>query len=409
VSTGTEVRLRYLASIRVSNVDKKSVEGQVPVQLCNYTDVYYNEVITGDLPFMKATATLEQIQEFTLRAGDVLITKDSETPNDIAVAARIDRSAAGVVCGYHLALLRPISERVASRYLLWSLISKTARSQFSAVATGITRFGLRTDAIGDVRLTVHELDRQQEIANFLDSETARINRLITKKQLMVRLLLERRSGLIELAIRDAVAAHGEAPLKFFAREVTVGIVVTPSAWYASQGVPALRGINVSPGHIDLNDLVYLTPEGHALHRKSELHPGDVVVVRTGQAGAAAVVPTELDGANCIDLLVVRPGPELDSKFLEYVLNSDWTQKHVERYAVGTIQAHFNVSAMKALPTPRVVLEAQRAIVHRLDQATSRLDLLVGRLRRQIGLLKEHREALITAAVTGQLEIPEAAT
>ena len=80
-----------------SNVDKKSYESEIPITLCNYTDVYYNEAIIAGMDFMPATASTEQIAKFTLRAGDTIITKDAETADDIAsaaYAATISRSSA---------------------------------------------------------------------------------------------------------------------------------------------------------------------------------------------------------------------------------------------------------------------------------------------------------------------------
>jgi len=77
---GATVPLKSVAEIRVSNVDKKSVDGQVPVRLCNYTDVYHRSAIQADQEFMAATATTEQLTAFRLLPGDVVITKDSETP-----------------------------------------------------------------------------------------------------------------------------------------------------------------------------------------------------------------------------------------------------------------------------------------------------------------------------------------
>ena len=92
-------RLRFLADIRPSGVDKHSLDGELPIRLCNYVDVYKNDRITDALAFLEATATPAEIERFALRAGDVLITKDSETPDDIAAAALVEPSAAGVVCG----------------------------------------------------------------------------------------------------------------------------------------------------------------------------------------------------------------------------------------------------------------------------------------------------------------------
>jgi type I restriction enzyme S subunit len=398
-------RLKHLASIAVSNVDKKTVSDERSVRLCNYTDVYYNERITAELPFMEATASADQIASFGLRADDVLLTKDSETPDDIAVAAYVVADLPDVVCGYHLALLRP-SQEVDGRYLFWALGSRSSREQFSASANGITRFGLRYDSFGEVLVPLPPIATQRAIADYLDQETARIDALIEKKGKLVSLLQSRVETVVENHIRQLVEEYGSTPLKYAVRRVEVGIVITPSVWYGDEGgVPALRGLNVQPGRIDVTDLVYLTEEGHEVHRKSVLRQGDVVVVRTGQAGAAAVVPSELDGCNCIDLVIVRPSPELVPQFLEYVLNSDWTQKHVEEYSVGTIQSHFNVGAMKQLPIPLPPLGRQSQEVEKLGTERAAIEELKECLTRQIDLLTEHRQALITAAVTGELEIP----
>jgi type I restriction enzyme, S subunit len=92
-------RLKTFASVQLSNVDKHSLEGQVPVKLCNYVDVYNNERINGAIDFMAATATPEQVRRFSLRTGDVLITKDSESWTDIAVPAVITEDLPEVFVG----------------------------------------------------------------------------------------------------------------------------------------------------------------------------------------------------------------------------------------------------------------------------------------------------------------------
>lgn len=102
-------KLKFIARNSPSNVDKKSKTGEISVQLCNYTDVYYSEAIEAGTDFMKASATQEQIEKFTLRAGDTIITKDSEDPTDIAVPAFVPKDLDGVVCGYHLSVIRPLN------------------------------------------------------------------------------------------------------------------------------------------------------------------------------------------------------------------------------------------------------------------------------------------------------------
>ena len=100
-------RLDAVADVLFSNVDKHTIEGEVPVRLCNYVDVYNNERITGALDFMEASAEPREIKKFQIRPGDTLATKDSEEPDDIAIPALVVEELPGVLCGYHLALIRP--------------------------------------------------------------------------------------------------------------------------------------------------------------------------------------------------------------------------------------------------------------------------------------------------------------
>lgn len=95
-------KLKHVASVRFSSVDKKTEVGEIPVRLCNYTDVYHRDAIFDDPEFMQASATIAEIGRHTLKKGDVLITKDSEEWNDIAVPAYVTNDMPGVVCGYHL-------------------------------------------------------------------------------------------------------------------------------------------------------------------------------------------------------------------------------------------------------------------------------------------------------------------
>ena len=111
-------RLRNVADMRVSNVDKHIKEDEHSVRLCNYVDVYKNDYISEQMDFMQATATTEEIERFRLQRNDVLITKDSEAWDDIGVPALVTEPASDLISGYHLALLRPRSDKVTGAYLL---------------------------------------------------------------------------------------------------------------------------------------------------------------------------------------------------------------------------------------------------------------------------------------------------
>lgn len=206
-------RLRYVADIRVSNVDKKSVDGQRQVLLCNYTDVYYNDFITSGLPFMAATATDDQIAQFQIRRGDTLITKDSETPDDIGIPAFVAEDLPGVLCGYHLAIVRPRHKVLHPRFLFWVLASSWSRARLGSEANGITRFGLRTESFLNAPVPLPPLPVQRAIADYLDAETARIDALIARiggdktspPRSLTGLLLEKRQALITAAVTGELA------------------------------------------------------------------------------------------------------------------------------------------------------------------------------------------------------------
>lgn len=203
------IRLKHVASVRTSNVDKLTEDAEIPVRLVNYVDVYYNERLTPELPLLKATASVTELARFSLHPGDVLITKDSETADDIGVAAYVESASPDMVCGYHLSIIRR-RDVLAGRYLYYALTGNHARSQLSIDATGVTRFGLRSDSIRNLVVHVPSLSRQRAIADFLDTETARIDTLVAKIARTVELLQERRSALITAAVTGEINVDGSS-------------------------------------------------------------------------------------------------------------------------------------------------------------------------------------------------------
>lgn len=133
-----EVRkLKYLANCFPSNVDKHTKEVEKKVRLCNYTDVYKNDFIINNMKFMIASATNEQIEKFILLKGDVIITKDSETANDIAIPAFVIDELENVICGYHLSIIRSY-DNMDSKYVFRLFQHKKFNSQLEICSNGVT-------------------------------------------------------------------------------------------------------------------------------------------------------------------------------------------------------------------------------------------------------------------------------
>ena len=154
-----KVVLGDVVTLQLSSVDKKSKANEHAVRLCNYMDVYSNNFIRRDMDFMSATATDREISNCSLLSGDVIITKDSEKHDDIGVPALVREDIPDLVCGYHLAILRPDTSELDGVYLFYALTADDAQRQFHSYANGITRFGLRKADIGLVEIPLPPTDR----------------------------------------------------------------------------------------------------------------------------------------------------------------------------------------------------------------------------------------------------------
>lgn len=178
------IYLNDAVKVIFSTVDKKIYPNQKTVRLCNYTDVYYNRYITNNLELMTSTADLNEIRKFKLVKGDVVITKDSETPNDIGVPAVIAEELDNVVCGYHLAILRPNSE-FDSIFLAQQLLTHGVRKQFYRYSNGATRFGLGTEEVKKIIVLKPPIREQQRIAEIVRASDNAVAMLQAKQKALV--------------------------------------------------------------------------------------------------------------------------------------------------------------------------------------------------------------------------------
>lgn len=157
-----------------------------------------------------------------------------------------------------------------------------------------------------------------------------------------------------------------------ANDVTVGHVGPMAAEYVDAGVPFLRSLNIEPHRIDTAGIKFVTPEFHASLKKSALRPGDVVTVRTGKPGATAVIPDSLPEANCSDVVITRPGPHLDARWLSYYINGI-AAGYIASRLVGAVQQHFNVGSAKEMVLALPPLGEQRGIAATLGVLDDKIE------------------------------------
>ena len=171
-----KVKLVDACDVIVSSVDKKTFDEEFSVKLCNYTDVYYNSTIDSRIDFMAATAKAPEIEKFSICEGDVIITKDSETPDDIGVPAYVEETINNLLCGYHLTILRP-KKQMMGKYLYYALTSPRSKYEFYRFANGITRFGLTAESYQKIKIALPLLHEQIRIVNILDTAQKEIEAL----------------------------------------------------------------------------------------------------------------------------------------------------------------------------------------------------------------------------------------
>lgn len=267
---------------------------------------------------------------------------------------------------------------------------------------------------------------QDAIVAFLEAKERDIQTFIANKRRTIELLKEQKTALINRAVTrglnpkaplkpSGIPWIGETPkhwtlkkLKFCVPAITVGIVVTPAKYYEPEGIPCLRSLNISSGKICGDEMVFISSSSNDLHSKSKIYEGDVVVVRTGRTGIAAIVTKEYDGANCIDLLIVRRSSRLLPEYLLRFLNS-WTASiQVLLDSVGAIQSHYNTATLAEMLVPLPPIEEQQQIISQIAGASAEAEVAIRTAEREIALMDEYRTALIAAAVTGKIDVRPAA-
>ena len=424
-------RLRNVAEMRVSNIDKHTRDDELPVRLCNYVDVYKHDRIRSDMPFMRATATKSEIGRFRLLTGDVLITKDSEAWNDIGVPALVTDSAEDLVSGYHLALLRPIPGRLTGEYLLRVLQSTALQYQFHVRANGVTRYGLAHCAIKSALLPIAPLAEQAAISRFLNHADRRIRRYTRTKQNLIKLLEEQKQAIIHRAVTrgldpsvrlkpSGVEWLGDVPEHWEVVRLGRFVEVITGFPFKSQGftqrpedVRLLRGVNISPEMIRWTDVVRWPQSERDKYRGFELRVGDIALgmdrplIRSGTR-VATVRESDVPALLLQRVARIRAVRGLRGDFLLLVLAGKLFGDYLAPIFTGITVPHLSPDQIKSFLFAMPTDDVQKDIVRWAAERTREICAAVVDAEREISLLREYRTRLISDVVTGKLDVRAAA-
>lgn len=339
--------------------------------LANIND-YFQSARDGELPYVAGPH---------IGIGDATITRYGSTADDdfpptfkrkfqtddvllhsrgIEKLATVDRAG---VTGEKLFVLRSKDETILSQqFVVWLLQSPAARRHLRDNFTGSVNKFLNWKPLAAMKIDLPPVDEQRRIANLLWT--------LDLHKSSVEAVSASLGTAADRLVADELRQHEDSsvPLPKLIDEMKVGVVVKPAQYYTDEpsGVPALRGLNIKPGGFVLDDLVHFNHQSATDLSKSTLRRGDVVIVRTGRPGDAAVVTAETEGYNCIDLIITRPGKGILPDFFALYLNSSYGRAQIARLSAGTAQQHFNLGALKKLTIPSLSVLEQGEIMARVD-------------------------------------------
>lgn len=390
---------------------------------------------SSGVPFIRS----QNVHDQGLRLDDIVYI-DEETDREMAwsrvrpldVLINITGASIGRSCqisaefgranvNQHVCVIRLDKAAEASDWVAWFMKSPSSKEQVQVSQTGAAREGLNFEQLAGFYLCMPPLNERKVITAFLDHETARIDALIEEQQRLIELLKEKRQAVISHAVTkgldptvpmkdSGVEWLGEVPahwvrkrLKNISPFITVGIVVNPSDYVADEGLPFLYGGEVKEGFIEVDKARKISPEHSRKNRKTMLEAGDIVTMRVGYPGLTAVVPPECAGGNCASVMLVKRG-QYDSRWLCAVMNSRLVRQQVEVVQYGAAQKQFNIADAIEFWMFEPPIEEQSKIAEFIDGQSSVFNALMEESEKSMLLLKERRSALVSAAVTGKIDV-----
>lgn len=415
-------KLKDLADIRVSNVDKKVQANEKAVKLCNYMDVYSNEYISSRIQFMEGSASTAEIERFGLKCGDVIITKDSETPDDIGIPTVIVEAIDDLVCGYHLALIRPNTDQLDPIYLAKQLSTSHVARYFALHASGSTRYGLPISVIESTEIPTPPKPEQTKIAEIL----SKVDRAIEQTEALIAKHRRIKTGLMQDLLTCGIDEKGhlrsERTHKF--KDSPLGRI--PVEWevlslgevaaitrlagyeYSTYWLPVengeiitLRGYNIGKNKIIERDLERISDRLSQRLIRSRLFKGDVVFPCVGSIGNAALIREDDRYHINQNIAKITPGSQVEGSYLVHYLMSELCRIEIDRFNASSSQPNVLVGSLRQFRVPIPSdLKEQRSIAEKLNCHDAATDQESERLAK----LRALKTALIQDLLTGKRRV-----
>jgi type I restriction enzyme S subunit len=315
------------------------------------------------------------------------------------------------------------------RYMHYLFRSSPYVAAYARISKGVrpNQWDLDPQQHSRLPVIVPPADQQRRIADYLDAQTSKIDALIGKQERLIETLTERRQAVISRAVAKGLDANvpmkdsgiewlGNVPASWrvlklgFVTDVLTGFPFKSDQYSTNQAdTRLLRGVNVNPGTFVWNDVVFWPRDDTASHSLYALRSGDLVLGLDRPIVAAGTRLAKITAVDLPALLLqrvarIRPVGGADADFLAYLLGGPEFRAYLEPIFTGVSVPHMSPDQLSSYRVAVPSTEEQGDIVAFLDRETSRIDALSAKAREMIDVLKERRQALISAAVTGKIDV-----
>ena len=402
-------------------LDAKRVTGESSGRYLRNVDVQWDAINIENLPEMDFPPS--ERDRYLLRPGDLLVCEGGEVGRTAIWTGELEE------CFYQKAIhrVRPWSDSENPRFFCFLMHALAKRGVFTAGGNPNTIDHLTAIQLRHYRLPFPAAIEQRAIANYLDRETAKIDALVAKKERLIELLQEKRTALITRAVTRGLDPNvpmkdsgvewlGEIPSHWEVkrlwhltppeRKIMYGIVLPgPNV---DDGVPIVKGGDVAVSRLKFHALSKTTFEIESRYIRSRLVGGDLVYAIRGSIGEVEMVPDELEGANLTqDAARVAYTQTTHGHWLKYGLRSKVVFSQLAAGALGATIKGINIRDLKRALLPMPPRCEQERIASFLDTQTAHFSALSAKVQEAIDHLREFRTALISAAVTGKIDVREA--
>lgn len=424
------IKLGEIAKIDISNVDKKTKETDSPVILCNFVDVYHNWAITNDLlpNLMKSTANDNQISRFSIHKGQVAITKDSETRDDIGVSTYFADNIPNCVLGYHCALITPDENVLTGKYLNVVLHTPYAQKYFESNASGSgQRYTLTVDIIAGFPVPVPDIEMQHIVGNFysaIDKKLFNNNRINAELEAMAKTIYDywftqfdfpdengkpyKFSGgkmvWNEELKREIPEGWGDTTLNRYIGRITNGlnprknfILGFGQNYYVT--IKSLTGNDINWEACDRCDDVALSK----INARSQLQVGDVIFSAIGTIGRTFYIQEPPVNWNISETsFTVRPNKDVPADFFYALLNNDEIQIQADKKAMGSTLRCLVMDSFTTIP----YIEIPCAIMQKFANVVKPMYNAIYKNNKQNRELTSIRDWLLPILMNGQVGFKE---